>query len=424
MELKGRQLIIFTSLYISYTLYVYVRRSVAFSIPALVTSEGFEKSQIGLITSSQSIAYAISKFICGILADVVSPKALNSGGLILSGITAISFTGFNSTLVLCFWWFLNGLSQGAGWPASAVILKQWCPPTIFGTVWSILSTSMNIAGTFGPLITATFIASIGWRESLRLAGMVSILIGFITFVLIKDKPAQNQDVKKNTKKEETESISRWKILRLPGFLGVCLCYMTVSLIQYGIIQWGQLYLVEDIGLSLLIGSGFVSSVEVGGIVGSFIAGYSSDYMISKNSNIPQFLVRKTLWIYFFIVLGVALYSFITVIDKDSSKMLISLIGFIIGFSIYGPISIAGVIALESSPKSISGTTYAVASLFSNVGIFLAGLPFSYIAKQYDLQTTFFILGTFSIIIFLYLIFKLKNELSSYRGGLMKVLFMK
>ncbi|XP_063398251.1 glucose-6-phosphate exchanger SLC37A4-like isoform X2 [Mytilus trossulus] len=372
MELKGRQLIIFTSLYISYTLYVYVRRSVAFSIPALVTSEGFEKSQIGLITSSQSIAYAISKFICGILADVVSPKALNSGGLILSGITAISFTGFNSTLVLCFWWFLNGLSQGAGWPASAVILKQWCPPTIFGTVWSILSTSMNIAGTFGPLITATFIASIGWRESLRLAGMVSILIGFITFVLIKDKPAQNQDVKKNTKK----------------------------------------------------GSGFVSSVEVGGIVGSFIAGYSSDYMISKNSNIPQFLVRKTLWIYFFIVLGVALYSFITVIDKDSSKMLISLIGFIIGFSIYGPISIAGVIALESSPKSISGTTYAVASLFSNVGIFLAGLPFSYIAKQYDLQTTFFILGTFSIIIFLYLIFKLKNELSSYRGGLMKVLFMK
>ncbi|CAG2210522.1 SLC37A4 [Mytilus edulis] len=126
--------------------------------------------KLGLITSSQSIAYAISKFVCGILADVVSPKALNSGGLILSGITAISFTGFNSTIVLCFWWFLNGLSQGAGWPAAAVILKQWCPPTIFGTVWSILSTSMNIAGTFGPLITATFIASIGWRESMRLAG--------------------------------------------------------------------------------------------------------------------------------------------------------------------------------------------------------------------------------------------------------------
>ncbi|CAC5380945.1 SLC37A4 [Mytilus coruscus] len=146
--------------------------------------------------------------------------------------------------------------------------------------------------------------------------------------------------------------------------------------------------------------------------------------LTLNSNIPQFLVRKTLWIHFFIVLGVALYSFITVIDKDSSKMLISLIGFIIGFAIYGPISIAGVIALESSPKNISGTTYAVAALFSNIGIFLAGLPFSYIAKQYDLQTTFLILGTFSIIMFLYLIFKLKYELSSYRGGLMKVLFMK
>jgi sugar phosphate permease len=47
MEIKARQLLIFSSLYISYTLYVYVRRSVTFSIPALVTSEGFDKSKIG-----------------------------------------------------------------------------------------------------------------------------------------------------------------------------------------------------------------------------------------------------------------------------------------------------------------------------------------------------------------------------------------
>ena len=42
-----------------------------------------------------------------------------------------------------------------------------------------------------------------------------------------------------------------------------------------------------------------------------------------------------------------------------------MIGFIIGFAIYGPVSTAGVVALESGPKQISGTTYAVAALFSN-----------------------------------------------------------
>ena len=53
------------------------------------------------------------------------------------------------------------------------IFLQWCPPTIFGTAWSLLSTSMNVAGTFGPLITAYFIAHVGWKESMTLAGEVS-----------------------------------------------------------------------------------------------------------------------------------------------------------------------------------------------------------------------------------------------------------
>lgn len=424
MEIKARQLLIFSSLYISYTLYVYVRRSVTFSIPALVTSEGFDKSKIGLITSSQSIAYTISKFVCGILADVVSPKVLLSGGLVISGITAISFTGFNSAVILCIWWFLNGLSQGAGWPATAVILKQWCPPTIFGTAWSILSTSMNIAGTFGPLVTAFFITSVGWRESMRLAGMVSIAVGCLTFVFIENKPNQNKDKTKDNEQDKKETFSRLKILQLPGFLGVCTCYMTLSLIQYSVLQWGQLYLVEDIGLSILIGSGFVSSVEVGGIVGSFVAGYLSDKMISKNPGTPQCLVRKTVWVHFFFMLTAALYSFIIVINENSSKVVITLIGFIIGFAIYGPVSTAGVVALESGPKQISGTTYAVAALFSNIGIFLSGLPMSYIAKLYDLQTAFLTLGTLSAIMFLYLLFKLKSELFAYTGGLTKILFVK
>jgi hypothetical protein len=32
---------------------------------------------------------------------------------------------------------------------------------------------------------------------------------------------------------------------------------------------------------LISGSGFLSSVDIGGFVGSFVAGYLSDYMVSK-----------------------------------------------------------------------------------------------------------------------------------------------
>ena len=49
---------------------------------------------------------------------------------------------------------------------------------MFGTVWSILSTSMNVAGTVGPLVTAFLISRIGWRESMGLAGKV-LATGYI-----------------------------------------------------------------------------------------------------------------------------------------------------------------------------------------------------------------------------------------------------
>lgn len=48
---------------------------------------------VGLIISSQSLAYTLSKFGCGILGDFVSPRILLCVGLACTGLTAIIFTG-------------------------------------------------------------------------------------------------------------------------------------------------------------------------------------------------------------------------------------------------------------------------------------------------------------------------------------------
>ena len=47
------------------------------------------------------------------------------------------------------------------------------------------------------------------------------------------------------------------------------------------------------------------------------------------------------------------------------QMLITLIGFIIGFGIYGPVSLYGVMAIEAAPTHLSGTSHAVVSLACN-----------------------------------------------------------
>lgn len=98
-----------------------------------------------------------------------------------------------------------------------------------------------------------------------------------------------------------------------------------------------------------------------------------------------------------------------------------MLGAVFGFSSYGPIALFGVIANESAPPNLCGTSHAIVGLMANgksvtaslrpatgrmpsclllalscfslsptVGGFLAGLPFSTIAKHYSWSTAFWV----------------------------------
>lgn len=146
------------------------------------------KSNTGLIISSQNLAYAISKFLGGILSDSCSSRLLFSSGLFLSGLATIAFAQSDSVWLFTFLWFLNGFAQGAGWPACAKVLRQWFSPLSFGTWWSILSASANVSGGFSPFIAAYFILHYGWRTSVMISGVVSLVFGILSVFAVVNSP--------------------------------------------------------------------------------------------------------------------------------------------------------------------------------------------------------------------------------------------
>lgn len=78
----------------------------------------------GLITSSQSLAYAISKFISGVLSDQISARWLFSTGLFMVGGINILFSQSSTVAMFSGLWFLNGLGQGFGWPPCGKVLRK------------------------------------------------------------------------------------------------------------------------------------------------------------------------------------------------------------------------------------------------------------------------------------------------------------
>ncbi|XP_060602622.1 glucose-6-phosphate exchanger SLC37A4-like [Ruditapes philippinarum] len=388
-----QQKVIFLCLYVSYLLSVYVRRSVTFALPDIATAESLDKNQLGLILSGQTLAYALSKFTSGIMMDFVSPRLAMSVGLILSGISAILFASAHGSLMMfTIFWIMNGLFQGPGWPAAAVIMRKWFKDEQYGTAWSVLSTSMNVAGTLGPLIAAFIITYSSWRYSLLLPGVLAMVFGFIQYVIVRDKPGDytgDKTKKKTTGNKNSEKVlSRRELLKLPGYLGVCITYGVISLIQYGTLQWAPVYLVNELGHSIITGNSFTSSLEVGGICGSLLAGYYSDYLLTQMKEEPCQNVRQYVIAWFASGLVVFLYMLTYCVSTYSTLMWIDMIGFGLGMTIYGPISIYGVTAIECAPSEMAGTSHAFASLLATVGQSVAGLPLSYFAKYWGWRKMF------------------------------------
>ncbi|WBV66240.1 MFS transporter [Legionella pneumophila] len=88
----------FYAMYIGYALFYFTRKSFTFVMPALQSTLGMTKTELGMIASILSLSYGISKFLSGILGDKSNPRYLMAIGLILTGVFNILF-GLSST-----WW--------------------------------------------------------------------------------------------------------------------------------------------------------------------------------------------------------------------------------------------------------------------------------------------------------------------------------
>lgn len=407
-KLYTKQRTIFWTLFLGYAVYAYNRKSVSLALPALMRDLHLSKSDAGLIVSSQNMAYAVSKFAGGVLSDRISSRALFTAGLVLSGIATLLFTSYETAGPFAVLWFCNGLAQGAGWPACAKLLKHWFPAAELGTWWSLLSASANISGALAPFGAAWVIQNYSWQASLLVAGSVTMGIALIAAVTILDSPeaigcksfGSKQKDSSGPKAGKSGSETVIDLIRSPFLWLIAVCYLTVSAAKTSVVDWAQLYLLEDCKLPQLTASGFSASVETGGFLGGIIAGWLTDIFIRQaqksgsstrkgNPRLPAALI-------FTVLATVGFHLMVFTLNASSYGLWINAVGALLGASLYGPIAIYGVVATESAPDHLSGTAHAIVALAANLGAIISGLPFSQLARHYSWTGIFVILEATSL----------------------------
>ncbi|XP_030648943.1 glucose-6-phosphate exchanger SLC37A4b isoform X2 [Chanos chanos] len=390
--------VIFSSMFLGYTLYYFNRKTFSFVMPSVMEEIKLDKDDLGLITSSQTLAYAISKFISGVLSDQLSARWLFSIGLFVVGAINVFFSWSSTVAVFAALWFVNGLGQGLGWPLCGKVLRKWFEPSQFGTWWAVLSCSMNLAGGAGPIVATVLVQYYDWRTILAMSGAVCMGIAFTCLFFIKNEPSDvglpniQPDAKqsKGSKGAPNDESTLKEFLLSPYLWLLSFGYLVVFGVKIACTDWGQLFLMQEKGQSALMGSSYMSALEVGGFAGSLAAGYLSDKAVARQGLGSHGNPRHGLLLSMMAGMFVSMYLFRVTITPEVPKIWILILGAVFGFSSYGPIALFGVIANESAPSNYCGTSHAIVALMANVGAFLAGLPFSTIAKHYSWDTAFWV----------------------------------
>lgn len=409
-RLVSYQRAVFVAMFVGYACYTYNRKSVSYAIPTLLASGLINTSTIGIISSCQNIAYAISKFLGGILSDKMSARVLFAIGLAVSGGSTLLFSRTDNTVVWALLWFINGFAQGAGWPACAKLLKKWFSAENFGTWWSVLTASSNVSGTLSPLLAAYVIISHGWSASLVISGLLSLVIAAVTLVTVVDDPVHVHLPNPNTttttstinpthsittppsnKNDESEKMTVKELASSPFLWLVAACYLVVFCTKTALSDWGQIFLMAELGRSQMQASSFTSAMETGGFFGGILAGLLTDKMVRKvkTRGNARLMVAAT----FMVTCAAGVHVMRASLTPHTSQAVVSVVGMVLGASMYGPISIYGIVASESFPTHLSGTAHAVVALAANVGAVAAGWPLSWVAKTWSWSGVLLLLET-------------------------------
>jgi MFS family permease len=151
-------------------------------------SLGLTASMSGLAAGIFFIGYLVLQVPGGHIAEHGSAKKFIAGTIFVWGGLSM-LCGFvqNPTQLLIIR-FLLGVAEGGVWPATLVILSHWFPNEERGRANAYFIMNIAIASIITGPLSGWIISSYGWRWVFIIEGIMSILLIFVWWPLISDRP--------------------------------------------------------------------------------------------------------------------------------------------------------------------------------------------------------------------------------------------
>lgn len=332
---------------------------------------GLSDAQLGLLSG---FAFAVIYVTAGIpiayWADRGNRRNVVSLAVaVWSGMTALSGLAQNY-LHLLLARIGVGLGEAGGSPPAHSMISDYYPPEQRATALSVYSTGIYMGILTGFLFGGLLAESFGWRTAFMVVGIPGVLFALFLRLTLKEplrgrwEPEQANKPKPGLK--ETLALLRDR----PSFWYLALGCAFTAYVSYGNGNFLPSFLIRNHGLSIgEVGAAMALVAGVSGAVGTFLGGYLSDRLGTRD-------MRWYLWVP---LLGTAIgylpYHYILFTDHTYAGLSVLFFALVLLTFYLGPcIAVAHVLVPPGMRAITSATLFFVLNMIGlGLGPLMTGL---------------------------------------------------
>ncbi|OED40910.1 hypothetical protein ACH42_15240 [Endozoicomonas sp. (ex Bugula neritina AB1)] len=161
----------------------------AVMVPELIASLDLDLTDIGLLTSSFLYMYLLFQVPGGYVADRFSARKLLTFCSLVIALACFWFSQANSMLEACLARGLMGIATAPGIVVCLNLVARWFPERWFCAMAGLVEAFALTGGALGPLVLPRIIASSGWRDAMIWVTLLGIVLAFLSWLLVRDKPS-------------------------------------------------------------------------------------------------------------------------------------------------------------------------------------------------------------------------------------------
>lgn len=262
---KGYQATLVGLLSLNFGILFFDRNALNFLMPFVQPDLGLTNTQVGLLSSGLSLAWAIAGFSVGQLSDRLG----NRKRIILIATVAFCLCSFLSGLAASFAMLIGarllmGIAEGGVMPVSHAIIVAEVTPERRGLAMGVAQNlGSNLLGSgLAPLILVPFALAFGWREAFYLAAVPGLISAALIWYFVKEPSAGHGHAEVHDRLPLSTALRERNILLcalisilLVSYLVVCWAFMPLFLTKYrGFDSDTMSWLMATLGISAGIGS--------------------------------------------------------------------------------------------------------------------------------------------------------------------------